>query len=328
MRRFAIMMGFLTLWAAGSAHAAEVGVFPVVGTNLSDGESAAIGQLIASAYALQSHAPVFSPQDLAASFARTQSERDSARELGLQAFIHIEAIRLTTRISLYARLANIHGSTLYEVRDTAVSLDDMDVVSERIAATLYRRTPIEYTRTIDNVTGREARKTNRLFVEKIFGARFGVLMPFAKHLENQASLLAQFDARLEQRDYFLEMALGFWLPSRTNSREGLGGLVMQLGGSYYLTHTSVSPYLGIGVSPRYFTGEYEGAGLSVNGHVGVMFLREASTRLYAELRLDQNLIKVRHSADQYYVGTPATAASVPATDMLPTELTLAIGVGF
>lgn len=327
MHRFAILVCFLTLWAAGTARAAEVGVFPVLGTNLSEGESAAIGQLIASAYALQSHAAVLGPQDLAASLARSQSERDSARELGLQAYIHVEAIRLTTRISLYARLANVHGSTLYEVRDTALSLDDMEVVSERIAAALYRRTPLEYTRTIDNVTAREARRTNRLFLEKIFGARFGVLMPFAKHLENQASLLSQFDARLEQRDYFLEFGLGFWLPSRTNVRESLGGIVAQIGGSYYLTHTSVSPYVGLGVSPRYFTSDYDGPGLSVNGHVGLMFLREASTRLYTELRLDQNLIKVRRNEYDYLVGSNSSSASL-ATDMLPTELTLAVGLGF
>jgi hypothetical protein len=316
----------LTLLAALPVHAEEVGVFPVVGTNLTEGESAAIGQLIAAAYALQSGKPVLGPQALAPSLARTQSERDSARELGLQAYIHIEAIRLTTRISLYARLANVHGSPLYEVRETAISLDDMEVVSERLAAALYRRTPIEYTRTIDNITGREARKTNRLFLEKIFGARFGLLMPFARHLETQASLLAQFDARLEQHDYFLELGLGFWLPSRTNAREGVGGFVMQLGGSYYLTHTSVSPYVGLGVSPRIFVGEYEGPGLSVNGQVGVMFLREASTRIYAELRVDQNLLKVHHADGSYYASTPG--GGLPATDMLPTELTLAVGLGF
>lgn len=325
MRRFGIVC-LLSLWAASTAQAAEVGVFPVLGTNLSEGEGAAIGQLIASSYALQSRRPVLGPHELAESLARTQSERDSAREFGLKEYIHIEAIRLTTRVSLYARLVNQHGSTLYEVRDTALSLDDMEVVAERIAATLLRRTPIENTRTIDNVTLREAHGKNRLFLEKIFGARFGLLMPFAKHLEHQASLLAQFDVRLEQRDYFLELALGFWLPAVTNSRESLSGFVMQLGGSYYLTHGSISPYVGLGVSPRVFAGQYQGAGLAVNGHLGVMFLRESSTRLYAEVRVDQNLIKVRRDIDGYV--NVGSSGRLPVDDMLPTELTLAVGLGF
>ena len=123
----------LTLMAASAAHAADVGVFPVQGTNLNEGEMAAIGQLIASAYAMQSHRPVLGPQELADSLQRTASERDSAREIGLKEYIHVEAIHLTTRISLYVSLHNQHGSTLYELRDTAYSLDDMPVLSERIA---------------------------------------------------------------------------------------------------------------------------------------------------------------------------------------------------
>ena len=322
MRRLSIAC-LLTFWAASVVQAADVGVFPVVGTNLSEGESAAIGQLIASAYAVQSHQSVLGPQDLAASVQRTASERDSARELGLPQYIHVEAVRLTTRIALHVRLHNIHGSVLYEVRDTALSLDDMPVLSERIAAALLRRTPVEYTRGIDNVTGREARGQNRLFLEKIFGARFALVAPFAKHLERQASLLFQFDARLEQRDYFLELGAGFWLPSATNSPEAIAGFVAHIGGSYYLTHTSVSPYIGIGVSPRVFFGDYTGPGFAANAHIGVMFLREASTRLYAEIRVDQNLVMVRREAVSDGYGT-----SQPAHNMLPTEGSFAVGLGF
>jgi hypothetical protein len=42
--------------AAGVVQAADVAVFPVVGTNRREGESAAISQLIASAYTMQSRA--------------------------------------------------------------------------------------------------------------------------------------------------------------------------------------------------------------------------------------------------------------------------------
>ncbi|MEY4583457.1 MAG: hypothetical protein RL701_8160, partial [Pseudomonadota bacterium] len=54
----------LTLWAAGAVHAAEVGVFPVVGTNLTEGEAEAIGQLVSSAYAVQSRRPTLGPLEL------------------------------------------------------------------------------------------------------------------------------------------------------------------------------------------------------------------------------------------------------------------------
>ena len=317
----------LFVWAAG-VRAADVAVFPVEGTNLSEGEVDAIGQLIASAYAVRSGRAVLGPRDMAESLARTASERDSAAQAGLNEYIHIEAVRLTTRIALYVRLHNRHGSKLYEVRETALSLDDMEVVSERLADTLVRRTPIENTATIDNVTGRETRGRNRLFVEKIFGARFAVVAPFARHMKTQPSLVAQFDARLEQRDYFLEAALGFWLPSDPGSGEGLAALLAHLGGSYYFTHTSVSPYVGVGVSPRVFLGSYTGAGLAVGGHVGLMFLRASSTRLYAEIQIDQNLIKARSRSEEVYSPTTRTYVASPEQTVLPTELSFAAGIGF
>lgn len=323
MRSFLCVCG-LALWFAGVAHAEGVGVFPVVGTNLSPGESDAIGQLFAEAYAAQTQRVVAGPAALAESLQRTHSESDSARELGLSEYIHVEAVRLTTRIAIYASLRNQYGSSLYELRATAYSLDDMQAVSERIAASLARRTSLENTRTIDNITMREAHGQNHMFLEKIFGARFGVVAPFAPHLENQASLLLQFDARLEKPDYFLELSAGFWLPSRTNSHDALGGFVGQLGGSYYLSHTSVSPYIGLGISPRAYLGEYEGAGLAINAQVGVMFLRESSTRLYAELRVDQNLIQIKPSIDEFE--SNGTQTSVHA--VLPTECSFAVGLGF
>ena len=326
MRKFAAVWA-MTLWAAvGSAQAqAQVaGVFPVQGTNLTEGEGAAIGVLIASAYAQQSHLQVLGPNELANALQTSGSERACAQSLGLREYIHVEAVRLVKRTTLRVQLLDASGAPLFEVRDTALSLDDMEVVAQRIAAALAQRTPLANTRTIDNVTLRESSAPNRVFVEKLFGARFALVMPFAQHLESQASLLLQFDARLEQENYFLELAAGFWLPSETNSHASLGGFLAHLGGSYYLMHESVSPYVGLGISPRIFLFEYQGPGLAVNAHLGVMFMREAATRLYVELRADQNLIKARRETYDY------TASGAPriAQNVLPTELSLAVGLGF
>lgn len=326
MRSFAAGVA-LTLWAAASVHAQVAGVFPVQGTNLTQGEGAAIGVLLASAYARKARVQVVGPLDLADVLQSAGSERAAAQQLGLREYIHVEAVHLDRRTTVHAQLLNVWGSVLFDVHDTALSLDDMEVVAQRIAASLARRTPLENTRTIDNVTLRETRAPNRVFLEKLFGARFALVMPFARHLESQASLLLQFDARLEQERYFLELAAGFWLPSETNTHDGLGGFVAHLGGSYYLLHESVSPYVGIGISPRVFLGEYAGPGLAVNAHVGVMFMRESSTRLYAELRADQNLIKARRDTYDYLDASSASSARV-AHDVLPTELSIAVGLGF
>jgi hypothetical protein len=318
---------FLTLTAANSARAAEVAVFPVVGTNLSDGEMAAIGSLLASAYSAQTHKPVLGPMDLMPSLVRTGSERDTAQELGLTEYIHVEAVRLTSRVTLHASLRNKHGTELFQVHATAMSLDDMEIVAERIAAALWRRTPLENTRTIDNVTGKEARAPNRLFLEKIFGGRFAMVLPVGYHLDAQPTMLIQFDTRLEQQDYFLELGLGFMVPNEIARQRSIAGLVGELGGSYYLSHASVSPYIGAGLSPRIFFGMYEGVGMAVNSHVGLMFLRESSTRVYVEFQVDQNLISA-NPVSSYFYSYSSSGGGVPRKSVLPTEFSLAVGMGF
>jgi len=323
------LLVFFTLGAANSASAAEVAVFPVQGTNLTDGELAAIGSLLASAYAMQSSKPVLGPEDVVPSLLRTASERDTAQELGLTEYIHVEAVRLTSRITLHASLRNKHGTDLFQVRVTALSLDDMEVVSERVAAALWRRTPIENTRSIDNITGKEGRAPNRLFLEKIFGARFAMVLPVANHLDPQATMLIGFDARLEQHDYFFELGAGLLVPNEVDHKRSISGLVGQLGGSYYLSHTSISPYVGAGLSPRIFFGMYEGVGMAVNAHVGLMFMRESSTRIYLEFQIDQNLISASPESSYYYDNfSSASGNSVVRRNVLPTEFSLAAGLGF
>lgn len=308
----------VTLWAASRAHAQHIGVFPVHGTNLTPSESAAIGALFSSAYAERAHLSVLSPTELAPYLAEAGSETRAAELAGLYEYLHVEAVRLATRIVLTAQLRDVYGRGLYEARDTAFSLDDMELVSLRMAAALVQRAPVQ-SRGGGPAPG-QAERPKRLYAEKLFGVRFAVVMPVARHLETQASLLSQFDVRLERGHYFIELAAGFWLPSETNTRQGLGGWVGQLGGSYYLARESVSPYIGLGISPRWFAWEFRGAGLAINAHVGVMFMRELSTRMYAELRVDQNLMRPHQRA-----GSEDSSGS---RDVLPTELSAAVGLGF
>ncbi|HET8934797.1 MAG TPA: hypothetical protein VFN67_15210 [Polyangiales bacterium] len=305
---------FLTLSAAGLSHAQYTGVFPVQGTNLSDSERASIGALISNAYAERTQTSVFTPAELDPILRQAGSETQAAQLAGLYEYLHVEAVRLDTRIVLYVELRDPHGRNLYDARDTAFSLDDMELVSQRIAATLAARTGRQYPARRDP----RPRPRRPAFAEKLFGVRFALVMPWARRLETQASLLCQFDVRLEQPRYFIELAAGFWLPSETNSRQGLGGFVGQLGASYYLAQGSVSPYIGLGFSPRLFGGQYEGVGLAANAHVGLMFMRESSTRLYVELRADQNLLGARRS----------DATDGARNDILPTELSAAVGLGF
>jgi len=315
---------------ATSALAQNVGVLPVRGTNLSEGEADAIGALIASAYAGQTQARVLGPDATGPVLAQSGTEKDMAVQLVLAEYITITAVKLDQRIAIDATLYNKHGSRLYQARATALSLDDMQTVAERIAASLYRRTELEHTQTIDNVTEKEAKRPTRTFAEKVVGVRTAVVFPFAPDLDTAPMLLGQFDMRLEGQSYFIEFGAGLMLPSDfddNSNRASVGGLVGQLGASYYLTHTSVSPYIGAGVSPRLLFGDYSGAGLTVGGQAGLMFMRQSSTRIYIEARLDQNVLPL--SGRDYDSYDPLTGDYDNGNDdVFPTELSFAVGIGW
>jgi hypothetical protein len=206
----------------------------------------------------------------------------------------------------------------------------MQSVAERIAIALHRRTQLEHTQTLDNVTQKEATRPTRTFTEKVIGVRTAVVIPFAPGLSADPMMLLQFDARLEGTVYFLEFGGGIMFPSDFDSGENdtsVGGLVGHIGGSYYLTQTSVSPYLGAGLSPRLVFGDYSGAGLAVNGHAGVMFMRTSSARIYAEVRLDQNVIPL--SPDIYdYCDYSIDCSQIDRDDIFPTEISFAVGIGW
>jgi hypothetical protein len=105
----------------------------------------------------------------------------------------------------------------------------------------------------------------------------------------------------------------------------VGGLVGQMGASYYLTHTSVSPYVGAGVSPRLVFGDYSGAALTLGGQIGVMFMRQASTRIYVEGRVDQNVLPLTTDYGNY---DPVTGELENGDDVFPTEISIAVGIGW
>lgn len=333
-RAFALGLFFVAISGSSALAQGVVGVFPVQGTNLSEGEAAAIGALIAVSYSQQVQGRVLDPSQTGPMLAQQQSEPDAARVLGLTEYIHVHAVRLEQRITLHATLHNVHGSQLYEVKTTATSLDDMEPVADRIASSLHRRTQLEYTRELDNITGKEARASNRLFTEKVFGVRTGMALPFGKDVNADPALFVEFDGRLEAETYFLEFAGGLMLPSDFaddgDNDEGIGGLLGFIGGSYYLSNTNVAPYVGAGLSPRIMFGAYTGAALTVNGHFGLMFMRMSSSRIYLDIGVDQHLLPLSDDLfdEQYDPETGNYVSTDEGDEVWPTEFSAAVGIGW
>jgi hypothetical protein len=157
------------------------------------------------------------------------------------------------------------------------------------------------------------------------GLKSAVAWPRASGTSFDPSISLQFDGRLETHAGFLEFGAGAVLPTDSSStKDGLGGVFAEFGGSLYLAEQNTSPYVGVGFVPRiYFTSHGGGANAAAYGQVGVMFMRESSSRIYVEFRATQAVTPIEEDTyTDYYTGITQTRS------LYPLELGLQIGVGW
>ena len=312
------------LLCAADARAADVAILPVEGTNLSPGEVEAVGALLANAYAAESGAQVIRPADTMRVIRESRDLQEALAKLGVREYVETTAVRLDRRINVRATLRDAGGGLVYFAEMTAASLDDMEPISVRLARALVRRTSPELTRTLRDVTKREGQAPNRTFTEKVMGLKTAVIWPRAGDETFDASISLQFDGRLEKQWGFLEFGAGVVIPTDGTDRDGLGGVFAEFGGSLYVVEADVSPYIGAGVLPRlYFTSDGGGANAAAYGQVGIMFMRESSSRLYAELRVMQSLTPIEEDENWDSLTGETYTQSIH-----PLEIALQIGVGW
>jgi hypothetical protein len=312
------------LLIAGAARAADVAVLPVQGTNLAPGEADAIGALVADAFATESGAQVAPPAETARVLGETGNVQAAVAKLGAREYVETSAIRLTTRIRIRTVLRDVSGAQIHAAEMTAASLDDAQPVSVRLARALVRRTSVDQTRTVRDVTRREGQAPNRTFTEKVMGLKSAVIWPSASGKSFDPSVSFQFDGRLETRAGFLEFGAGAVIPTNGSDKDGLGGVFMEFGGSLYLAEANASPYIGAGFVPRiYFTSDGGGAQAAAYAQAGVMFMRESSSRIYVELRGTKALTPIEEE-----FGTDPYGGSLGTKSIYPLEIGLQIGVGW
>lgn len=328
MQRFAAYLFFACLWLTPGLALAQTAVFPAQVTNLSEEEGAAITAVLADAYAEASPDPVTLAGEPRDEEGHAVPPTAAAQQLQAKEYVTISATRLSQNIIISAARYSQSGEELYRVRMTAASLDDVETVAARMAKALVTRTDTSETLTIDTVTEREGEKKNRTFSEKVIGVKTGFDWVFSSS-DFEPMISVGFDARLEAKHYFLEFGAGFALPASggDGSNVDVGGVYAEFGGSYYLTHTSISPYIGAGVMPRLLGGDDMdgGANLALYVQGGAMFFRESSSRLYTDLRLAQNLTSWSRTTYDY---STTTGTVVQESSRYPTELILEVGIGW
>jgi hypothetical protein len=314
-----------------SLGSAAVLVFPAEVTNVEPGEGDAIVAVVADAFAEASGKQVTIVKSEGEAPAASYTER--AKALGGTEYLVVRAVRLNEKVRVRVSLHGADGAVKTSESMTAISLDDMEPVAERLALALVQNTTAEGTRTHRNVTGKETRAQNRTFNEKVAGVKAQLHMPFASGVTIAPPVGLGFDIKLEADAYFLEFGAGFLIPTPSDAEQAtFGGLQSELGASVYLTDSEVSLYAGGGAMPRILVarGGEGGANVAVYGQFGAMFARSSSSRFYTDLRVAQNITQVALTTETT-VTDPNDPLAQPAYDVVrkyPTEIILEFGLGW
>jgi hypothetical protein len=307
-----------------SLHAlASVMVLPVEGTNLQPGEADAIGQMVTSAYQIESKDTVLPPATVQKTLDETGAYATAAQKLGASEYIYVTAVRLDQRIVITATRYSPDGKFVHSAKISASSMDDIEPASDRLAKALVNRKTATEARNIDNVTRTEEQQALRTSSQKVAGFKGSFTYPigYTETLSPQASIA--LDLRLESRMHFIELGIGLTFAAGDDN-PGYGGLWADIGGNLYLSDENTAPYLGGGLMPRLMSENI--ANLAPYAQVGMMFFRESKTRLYADFRVAQNVLPV--GVDSRLAMSSDGFVEVVSKDVWPTELTLSVGMGF
>ncbi|MEL6187502.1 MAG: hypothetical protein AAFU79_23025, partial [Myxococcota bacterium] len=205
-------------------------------------------------------------------------------------------------------------------RRVTTLLDDAAKLVPRMVEAALENSELAETRNLDNIIDQEARPPKRRGGDNILGPRFAVSVPT---LDYAPMASFQFSGRFAVDDSFLEFAAGPLIPLSYTDGPSYGGFTIDLGMSRFLNHDATSVYLGGGLNPRFIFAE---SVLAVLPYVqgGVMFMRDASTKAFFELRLAQNVLPIRtfnHRSKDGSLGDQDGGD-------LPTEFGIAVGIGW
>ncbi|HUT77918.1 MAG TPA: hypothetical protein VM285_09545 [Polyangia bacterium] len=226
--------------------------------------------------------------------------RDIAREAGADQFIQGSLTRLASQIRVTVLVNDVGGQEVNNQVMDARTEQDLANVLERIAQALVDRRSASETLNLDNATMNETQKLpERYKLETNMGAIVGQAFSLSDEM-NHVTMLA-FDARFEIKDLLVELNAGLAFAAGKSDRETEPGLLAGIMLAYYLSHTSVAPYLGAGAGiyigellasekkddPGVYDGDDDGEmnmGFHASPMLGVEFLRRTRIRVHVDLR--------------------------------------------
>jgi hypothetical protein len=305
-----------------AAHAGTIVVFPPQTTNVSPGEADAAGALLAEGFKAASGDAVIGPVQAGEALQGNKSLQQAAQSLGAERYVESSLVGLQKSLVLSADLIEVNGGSRRHRQMTLATLDDMQPASERIARALLTDTAVTSNETVDTVTDKEAEGMKRKKANRIGGFRVGMLAPVAKGYKFDQGFQIVYDLRLEQRNYFMNIATGAMFG--INGRGGdpaISGWLLELGAAYWLSDGDFAPYIGGGLSPRIMSVDEVRFGLAPYAVFGTTLGRTSTAHFSAELRAYQNVIR-----QTIKVGPPASNGDRAEEDVFPTELGAFVGI--
>jgi hypothetical protein len=235
----------------------------------------------------------------------TELKAQIARELGCDYYMDGKLVTLGSKTRITVEKHNTDGDAVDARVMEGRSEDDFVIVFERMAIAFASDKGAEETLGLDNATRAEAlRRSNRFSLEKNFGVMIGETFSFSDNMDHFTRIA--FNGRLEMKDLLVDIGAGLGISGGRDPRAHFGAGV---GLGYYLSHTSVSPYLGAGFG--IFVGDRIDLGNDNNGDsdwadndddgdvavgfdlypaFGIEFLRHSSIRVHIDFRYNFSVV--------------------------------------
>jgi len=329
------------VWAPW-AHSATVAVMPVRGVNLSEGECDAIGVLFANAFSRDANVVVASPLETKSIRGRMQTSLEAAAQMKVALYAELYAMQLGTTVKVQGVLYDKDGKEIYRAEAVAPSLDDMESEIAKLARALIVRQPVPRVfrpapeAVAEVAVEPEAPEVPQAPVDpnasaKALGVKSAFMLPISSGRRFSPMASGQFDGRLGNRGYFVELGAGGAVPldhTYASTELQVSIVFLEIGGSVYLSEGSTALYLGGGLSPGIWMSKSvddtrSAATLAAYGQLGMTLTRDSRAKFYAEIRVSQYLLGVSDPVVGSYGASTGTSGTYH-----PTLLALQLGVGW
>jgi hypothetical protein len=313
---------------ASAAEAARVAVFTPTGPGLDAQQAQVVGSLFVNALAnhQQAAVPPVTADPALVEAGGAAGAAAAATKLGADQFVSIEILPLASKQVVTVRLSDKTGAVVRAADATVNGMDEMPAAVERMVVSLVEQKPVRETRTLDTVISQDTQTAQPKLIESrtMAAIKAGLLAPLSSE-ELVPAIRGLAMGHAELNDGWVDIGAGLIIPGGGDGDYGYGGIELELGGGYHLTHTATAAFIGGGLDLRLAGGERIDTSVQMVPFVtvGVEFMRDATSRFTLEARVGQNALPLTYDADGYDYYSDDSHDS---KKLYPTELGLLVGV--